>query len=696
MVRRLPLVQCGQLGHVHFWGWVAMGIFRRMTLGVPALLMLYTMLAAFDPSGAFAQDATPVPETTSAPTSGTGAGVSTGTDVTPAQQQLADKYAPVAMLKRQASNCDKEGEGYFPVSVDFLFDNPDVVLKANGDGKPSEDVVIQQGVTPQELAAAGESTYLDFPGNPRDPGCEYEQYFKAKVAELGLEPTTYVHFIPDYDAHRLYVEYWFYYYFNDWNDTHESDWEMIQLTFPTTSVEEALTMAPIEVGYAQHGGGELAKWGDAKIQMDGTNLVVYPSAGSHATYFGAHTFIGWGENGSAFGCDVTTSPSDVTPLNAVVIPDVIDPAGDQAWALYEGRWGQRDSSVFNGPYGLNHGSKWNDPTESFSTWRYSTLQVPNSKASGLSATDLFCGLSKWGSKAVIYMGSHPWAMGAVLVAILGLICLSIYRVWGYFMEALDIYGNEIRTFLGIGMLAVPIGLVFNALMLWLRSFGPFEWLLNLFQNSSGGNMTLAAMAGGAQQVAMTLLVVPAVLVAMKDIRRGIKPGVWRSFREGLRYFPALAIAMLIYVVALGLTAFSVLLIPVAIYVAVRWLFYVQAIVIDDKKPGWEGLRASWHLTYGRWIKTLGSTIGFLILALVPGPLVGVAILILGGSRVQFANLASSFLYGLLLPLAYIGLTMVYRRLKGDQIVEPQMQTQELHPDKARKLPGQSLDEVWGQ
>ena len=66
------------------------------------------------------------------------------------------------------------------------------------------------------------------------------------------------------------------------------------------------------------------------------------------------------------------------------------------------------------------------------------------------------------------------------------------------------------------------------------------------------------------------------------------------------------------------------------------------------------------------------------------------ILILGGSRVQFANIASSFLYGLLLPLAYIGLTMVYHRLKGVPIVEPTIRTEELHPEKARKLPGNDL------
>src|SRR5690606_16202693 len=257
---------------------------RGMRHVIPLLattLLLVAVLGGVAPQGTAAQDATPVPGAGPSSTTGspsTSAQTSTG-DVTAAQQELADRYAPIAMLKAQASNCDKAGEGYFPVTVDFLFDNPDIALKAKGDGDADNDVIIAQGITPQDLVNAGENTYLDFPGDPRNPGCEFETYFKAKVAELGLEPTTYVRFIVDEAARRLYVEYWFYYYFNDWNDTHESDWEMIQLTFNTTSVEEALTMDPIEVGYAQHGGGELAKWGDEKLQMDGTNLVVYPSAG---------------------------------------------------------------------------------------------------------------------------------------------------------------------------------------------------------------------------------------------------------------------------------------------------------------------------------------------------------------------------------------------------------------------------------
>src|SRR6185312_11620494 len=117
---------------------------------------LSALLGSAAPQSAAAQDATPTAEPTPSPNTGGGTSAQTSNGgVSAAQQQLADKYAPIAMLKAQTGNCDKDGEGYFPVTVDFLFDNPDIVLKAKGDGDPSADVVIQQGITPQDLVNAG-------------------------------------------------------------------------------------------------------------------------------------------------------------------------------------------------------------------------------------------------------------------------------------------------------------------------------------------------------------------------------------------------------------------------------------------------------------------------------------------------------------------------------------------------------------
>lgn len=591
------------------------------------------------------------------------------------EQELAERYAPIAMLKTQTSTCDEDGEAYFPAPVDFLFNNPDILLRHNDGGDQKDDTVLAEGFTAQDLVNAGPETYLDFPGDPRKPGCGYETYFKQKVDEFGLEPTTYARIIIDEGARKLYIEYWFYYYFNDWNNTHESDWEMITVIFDGVySVEEALTVSPSRVGYAQHGGGELADWDATKFQRVGDRPVVFPSAGSHATYYDQNTFIGWGEGGTAFGCDDTTAPSTEADLNVILVPEAIDPEGEFAFMLYEGHWGQRDFAVYEGPKGPNLGGKWNDPTEAFSTWRTSTLVVPSGRAGGVNTTDTFCTLSAVGSSIFTYFLSHPWATIAALLSILAVLGFFLYKVWPYFLEAIDIYGNELRTFLGIGAMALPVSLIGGLTVGYLNNVPPLEWINAGFNNSTGGKLAASLTIGSLQQIVMVALIVPACVYAMKDIRRGVVPGVWRSFVGAFKALPVTIPAIAVIVLLLLGSTISLVFLPIAIYVVVRWQFFLEAAILDDKKPFTDALGESWRVTKGEWLRAVLGSVVFQTLAIIPGPLIGVLVMIVGGSRVSFANFLSGFVYALTIPIAAVGITMLYHRLARHEIVEPKIVT----------------------
>ncbi|MCO5223190.1 MAG: hypothetical protein M9947_16695 [Thermomicrobiales bacterium] len=598
----------------------------------------------------------------------------TAQTIDPALQQLADTYAPIAMLREQAEPCDKEGEGYFPAPVDWIFDNPEILLRANAGGDVSGDPILEEGFTPQDLAAAGAGTYIDFPHDPQHPGCLYEQYFNHAVSNYDLEPATYAHIVIDAGKQKLYLQYWFWYLFNDWNNLHESDWEMVQLTFDTDSPAIALEIGPDEVSLAQHESGETARWRDSHLERDGAHLLVYPGAGSHATYFSSDLFISWGEHGSGFGCDNTTPRSIATPLQAIVIPDPVDPNGEFAWALFEGRWGQRGQPLFNGPLGPNLSTIWTDPEGATSGWSSAALPVPAGPSLGLNATHTFCSLTEYGSRAVARLISHPWVAALLALAAVALVAFCIYRVWPYLLEALDIYGNELAAFLGIGILAIPIGLLFNLVMLQLARISPFDQLLGWLDGSGGAAFTVASIVGGLQQAAMLLFVVPAVVQAMKQIRRGERPTVIGSYRASLRHLPATLTAWVIYWGFIAMTAATIVALPFAIYAGVTLQFFIQATILEHERPGWNALLCSWRTTRAQLIETLARTLPFLVVAVLPGPIIGLTFLILGGSRVQFANLASGFLYALLIPYAYIGLTMAWRRLRGDVIVEPQIMT----------------------
>ena len=92
---------------------------------------------------------------------------------------------------------------------------------------------------------------------------------------------------------RLALQYWMFYVYNDWNNLHEGDWEMIQLNFDAASAAQALDETPVEVGYSQHTGGERAGWGDDKLEIvGGSHPVVYPASGSHAGFFDQALYLG--------------------------------------------------------------------------------------------------------------------------------------------------------------------------------------------------------------------------------------------------------------------------------------------------------------------------------------------------------------------------------------------------------------------
>jgi hypothetical protein len=606
--------------------------------------------------------------------------------VDPGIQQLADAYAPIAVLRDQDGSCDKDGEGYFPAPVDWIFDNPQIRLRADAGGDVADDPILAEGFTPADLAAAGPGTYIDFPNDPHHPGCAFERYFKDNADQFDLQPTTYARIAIDEGKRKLYLQYWFWYLFNDWNNLHESDWEMVQLVFDTTDPVEALAIGPDEVGFAQHESGQRVRWNSDQLEWDGTHLVVYPGAGSHATYPTADLFISWGENGSGFGCDNTTAPGTPTPLQAVVIPNPVDPEGPFAWTLFEGRWGQRGEPLFNGPLGPNMNEKWLDPEGSMAYWTTTALSVPQGPTLGLDATRTFCSITEYSSRLVARVIDKLWLAALIGIAALVLVAFCIYRIWPYLLEALDIYGNELTTFLGIGLVAIPIGLIFNVLVQIAADYSPFDQVLGWLNLSGGAAFTAASIVGGLQQAAMLLFVVPAVVQAMKQIRRGERPTVRGSYRASIRHFGANVTGWIVYFVLLASVALTIVALPFAIYFGITMQFFIQAVILEHEKPGWNALICSWRTTRAQLLRTLSLTLGFLIIAVLPGPVVGLTFLIFGGSRVQFANLASGFLYALLIPYAYIGLTMAWRRLRHDPIIEPQMMTRHVARTDDVELP----------
>ena len=269
--------------------------------------------------------------------------------VTP-EQQLADRYAPVVMLKKQSAACDSDGEQFVPAPVAVVLGNPAVKLVRGPAHGQSGFTTIASGPTAAQVAGLGGDYYLDLPGDPLHPGCTYEK--ASRELMQGRKPTAYAHVVSEPGVPGVALQYWFFWYFNQFNDVHEGDWERIQLAWDgTSSVDAALARAPDRIALAQHGGGELSAWDSSKLESDGDHPVVYPAAGSHANYYDAALYLGTGQNGAGFGCDDSLGPSSRTAVGTVVVPDGTATTGQFAWLSYEGKWGQYKPGLNNGPDG---------------------------------------------------------------------------------------------------------------------------------------------------------------------------------------------------------------------------------------------------------------------------------------------------------------------------------------------------------
>jgi hypothetical protein len=142
-----------------------------------------------------------------------------------AETNLAERYVPVTRIVNQEDPC-AHGEAYQPTDVNLVLGNPDVALRGPWD----RTNIIKVGPTAADLARGLFDYHLDFPGRAVSPGCVYDEW--SHRINKGHGAHAYARVVNDstYPG-QLALQYWLFYVFNDFNDKHEGDWELIQLNF---------------------------------------------------------------------------------------------------------------------------------------------------------------------------------------------------------------------------------------------------------------------------------------------------------------------------------------------------------------------------------------------------------------------------------------------------------------------------------
>lgn len=599
------------------------------------------------------------------------------------EQVLADRYAPVVIIKAQDGPCDTGGEPFEPAPVEIVLDNPEVFLRQVG----NDDPVAMRGPGGRDLFDLREGWYLDFPGDALDPGCIFEQDFRRFYDGRSV---VYAHVAEQADRPgMLALQYWFWWYHNPAKNDHEGDWEFIQLLFEADSVAEALAAPPVAVGYAQHTGGERASWDDDKLERDGDRPIVYAARGSHASYFGSALYLGRSSR-EGFGCDDTDGPSRRLDPDVILLPDGVDDPDDPfAWLAFQGRWGQREAGFFNGPTGPYAKARWAEPVTWHESLRSSSVVIPGGDRVGDGVVSTFCGAVEVGSTALVATLRSPAAALVTLAVLIGSATFLTRRTrWGpvttrplvaerrtgqILRGSWRVWLPNARQMLTIGLVYVPVAVVTSIVQAGLLAVPFVSDLIDLAGDRSGTAFLLAMAVGGIADV-LTFVYVAAAVARVVDDTDASGP-ILPSADEVRRL--ALAVAKAAFVVVVLLV--SIVGIPWAIRQFVRYQFIAHAVVLEGADPD-DALGRSSELVAGRWWWTAGLVLGVEVAAVAAGFLVAVAVLLAVPALPLWAfNVVAAGIHLVLVPIAAAAVGYAYGTLAARSSAAEQGATDELVP-----------------
>jgi hypothetical protein len=590
-----------------------------------------------------------------------------------AARELAERYSPVVVVREYPELCSGDGEPYVPMTVDAVLGNPEVALRQVGNG----DQVIRWAPTAADLADRGPGVYLDFAGDSLKPGCVFAQD-SARYTPIDRS-AIYAHVVQQPDRPGFVaVQYWLYWYYNDWNDKHESDWEFVQVLFRASSVEEALATSPVSMGYAQHTGGEVSLWSDDKLTRDGTHPFVYSSERSHASYVEPALFLGRGAS-EGFGCDNTQAPSTELRPRVVLLPDAASGPDDPfAWLGFEGRWGERQASPNDGPTGPASKPRWTAPVDWQDGLRASSFVVPGGSEAAPPIIESFCTVVGAGSVLFIEFVASPAKVLAVLVAIGLMVAFLLRRTSWRRVPALPVVsrrraGELVRgsarlyrarplAFVIAGAPAVPIGLLAALVTLALQQL-PYVGTAATVTESGEGGRVVVASAVAAAFWPLTVLVIGAVVAGLLDgaaTPADVTPARALAALHLVRSrTTALVLPFLLTVVAVDLLSVTVVGLPVAAWLAVRFAFLPQVTMLEGLR-GVPALRRSGALVRGRMLHTAVVAALALLAASATGVLLGLLLLIaFTGLPLWVVSATALACQVALVPLAATVLTLLY-------------------------------------
>ena len=306
------------------------------------------------------------------------------------EQALAKRYAPVVRLVEQKEECGP-GEPYEPIDVNALFGAADRRAPRTVErGRPGQDRRRPRATSP----AASTATTSTSPGtrSTRAAATSAGRGASPRATSRRCTRTS-----PPSPAHpgKLALQYWFFYVFNDWNNLHEGDWEMIQLDFDAATRErgarEATRRGRLQPARGRRAGGlgrrQARRSSTAPTRSSTRRPARTRTSTTRRCYLGSSAEQG-------VGCDDTTRPARRPAPGGRDDPERPGRRRARAypWIDFQGRWGELQQAFYNGPTGPNLKTQWTRADHAGR--RAGATRATRSRPAalfGTAATDFFCG-----------------------------------------------------------------------------------------------------------------------------------------------------------------------------------------------------------------------------------------------------------------------------------------------------------------
>ena len=272
-----------------------------------------------------------------------------------------------------------------------MLGNPTVVLQhAAEGGGPLTDV--RRAPTAQQIAGLGDGWYLNLEGRALGDTCVYARAFKKLIEEGKAPAVTYAHIAREEGHSGFALQYWFFWYFNQFNDLHEGDWEGMQITFEATRPGGGAARRTGAKSSSSSTPAASARTGKtARCRRKGRTR---SSTRRPARTRPSTTPPSTSRTASTAPASAATTPPDRCANCSrppILMPEGVVSTGPFAWTSYYGRWGEREKGFNNGPTGPQTKTQWREPFAWMAKQRTTSPRLPGGTIAGPQVTKAFCG-----------------------------------------------------------------------------------------------------------------------------------------------------------------------------------------------------------------------------------------------------------------------------------------------------------------